>query len=153
MWTAINNFIFMRYRRAEKKSEELVEAMKSEGAEAFLDLLLKLMGLVFFIDRDFRRNIENFNGRYLFCSGDRQITVAAVFKKNRLKVSKKAIKNTHVTVIFRNSKALMDFLLTPRPDIIEAVLRQDVCVDGNLNYLYKFAFMARRLQLKATGGI
>lgn len=47
----------------------------------------------------------------------------------------------------------MDFLLTPRPDIIGAVLRQDVCVDGNLNYLYKFAFMARRLQLKATGGI
>jgi hypothetical protein len=32
------------------------------------------------------------------------------------------------------------------------MLRQDVAVDGNLNYLYKFAFMAKRLQLMATGG-
>ena len=148
MLNTIVNFILMRSFRAKRAAEQFFETMKSEGAEEFLELLLKLMGLVFFIDRDFRRNIENFNGRYLFCSRDRQITVAAVFKNSCLKVSEEQIEDTHITIVFRNAKALMDFLLSPKPDILGALLRQDVTIDGNLNYLYKFAFMAKRLQLK-----
>ena len=47
----------------------------------------------------------------------------------------------------------MNYLLSPKPDILGSVLRQDVMVSGNLNYLYKFAYMAKRLQLMATGKI
>jgi hypothetical protein len=83
MWEHLLNFILMRSRRARKTAQKLMEALESEGAEEFLEVLLKLMGLVFRLDRNFRRNIRNFNGRYLFRSQDRQITVAAVFKDNR----------------------------------------------------------------------
>lgn len=153
MWNQLVNTILMRANRFKRVAAQYLEAIKSEGAEEFLQLLLKAMKLVFFIDKDFRRNIENFNGRYLFCSKDRSITVAAVFENGRLKVSEEEIDNTNMTVTFKNAKALMGFLLSPKPDILGSMLRQDVAVDGNLNYLYKFAFMAKRLQLKATGAL
>ena len=153
MWDKLSNFIFIRTQRARRAAARLLEAIKSEGAEEFLEILLKAMKLIFFIDKDYRRNIENFNGRYLFCSKDRSITVAAVFKNGKLKVSEREINDTHMTITFKNAKALMGFLLSPKPDILGAMLRQDVAVDGNLNYLYKFAFMAKRLQLMATGGL
>ena len=151
MWDNLLNMILMRSRRAQKAGQEFMEALQSEKAEKFLEVLLKLMGLVFFLDKDFQRNIRDFNGRYLFRSQDRQITVAAVFKDNRLKVTEEEIGDTHMTVIFRNAKALMGFLLSPKPDILGSMLRQDISIDGNLNYLYKFAYMAKHLQLKVTG--
>jgi hypothetical protein len=153
VWNHILNLILMRATRFKRAAERYLEAIKSEGAEEFLEILLKAMKLVFFIDKDFRRNIENFNGRYLFCSKDHAITVAAVFTHGRLQVREEVIDNTDMTVTFKNAKALMGFLLSPKPDILGSMLRQDVAVDGNLNYLYKFAFMAKRLQLKATGGL
>jgi ubiquinone biosynthesis protein UbiJ len=151
MWDNLLNMILMRSRRAQKAAQDFMEALQSEKAEKFLEVLLKLMGLVFFLDKDFQRNIRDFNGRYLFRSQDRQITVAAVFKDNRLKVTEEEIGDTHMTVIFRNAKALMGFLLSPKPDILGSMLRQDISIDGNLNYLYKFAYMAKHLQLKVTG--
>jgi hypothetical protein len=151
MWDNLLNMILMRSRRAQKAGQEFMEALQSEKAEKFLEVLLKLMGLVFFLDKDFQRNIRDFNGRYLFRSQDRQITVAAVFKDNRLKVTEEEIGDTHMTVIFRNAKALMGFLLSPKLDILGSMLRQDISIDGNLNYLYKFAYMAKHLQLKVTG--
>ena len=151
MWDNLLNMILMRSRRAQKAGQEFMEALQSEKAEKFLEVLLKLMGLVFCLDKDFRRNIRDFNGRYLFRSQDRQITVAAVFKDNRLKVTEEEIGDTHMTVLFRNAKALMGFLLSPKPDILGSMLRQDISIDGNLNYLYKFAYMAKHLQLKVTG--
>jgi hypothetical protein len=153
MWENFLNFVLMRSRRAAKAAQKFMRVLKSEGAEEFLEVLLKLMGLAFSLDKDFRRNIHNFNGRYLFRSQDRRITVAAVFKGNRLKVSQEEIGDTHITVVFRNAKALMGFLLIPKPDILGSMLRQDVTIDGNLNYLYKFAYMARHMQLKVTGGL
>ena len=153
MWDDFLNTILMRSGRAQSAARKFVETLESEKAEGFLEVLLKLMGLVFCLDKDFQRNILNFNGRYLFRSRDRRITVAAVFKDNRLKVTEEEIGDTHMTVIFRNAKALMAFLLSPKPDILGSMLRQDITVDGNLNYLYKFAYMAKHLQLKVTGAI
>ena len=151
MLDALLNLILFRPLRAKRAAQKWMEMLKSELAEEFLELLLKLMSLIFWLDKDFRRNIQGFDGRYLFRSRDRQITVAAIFKKNKLKVREKEIDNTDVTVIFRDSKALMNYLLSPKPDILGSLLRQDVVVDGNLNYVYKFAYMAKHLQLKLVG--
>ncbi len=125
--------------------------IESELAEDFLDLLLNFMGVAFLVNRNFRRNIEDFNGRYLFRSRDNRITVGAVFQNETLKVKQKAIENTDVTVTFRNAKALMNYLLSPKPDILDSILSQDVTINGNLSYLYKFAYMAKHLQLMAMG--
>ena len=151
MITIILNFFTLRYFRFFKAKKRFLENLGSEFAEEFLQLLLNLMSLMFFLNKDFRKNIKDFNARYLFKSKDSQITIAAIFKNNKMKVYEKEIDNTNVTVIFKNSKALMNFLLSPKPDILNSILKQEVTFDGNLNYLYKFIFMSRRLQSMVTG--
>ena len=152
MNTFINLFL-LRNWRSKRIGKKWIESIESEMAGGFLDLLLRFMQLVFWVDKDFRRNIKNFNGRYLFKSKDNRITVAAVFQKDNLKIFRKSIDNTNITVTFRNAKALMNYLLSPKPDILGSILRQDVTIDGNLNYLYKFAYMAKHLQLMAMGKV
>ena len=149
----ISNFILLRNIRAKTLQKRFLNCIESEFAEEFLELLLKLMSLVFFLNKDFKRNIENFNGRYLFKSRDNKITVAAIFRDNQMKVYEKIIDRTDVTVNFKDAKALMDYLLSPKPDILGSILNQDVTIDGNLNYLYKFAYMARHLQLMVAGRV
>lgn len=139
--------LFLKGRRY-----KFLESMRSELAEGFLELLLNLMKLTFMLDWKFRKNIRNFTGRYLFRSRDNRITVSAIIENGRMKVHKKSIDTPHITVIFKDARALRNFLLSPKPDIIDSVLRQDITLDGNLNYLYKFAYMARHLQLRVTGG-
>lgn len=129
------------------------DCLTSEFAEDFLELLLGLMSVVFLLDPNFRKNIEGFNGRYQFRSRDGAICVAAIFESNHLKVRKREITNPNITVFFKDGKALMEYLLAPKPDILGSVLRQEVSLDGNFNYLCKFAFMAKRLQLMATGAL
>jgi hypothetical protein len=145
------NYVLLRSVRANRVQKQFLNCIESELAEGFTELLLRFMSLVLFLNMGFRRNIKNFRGRYLFRSRDDEITVAAVFRDNRLRVYEKAIANTDVTVTFKDAKALMNYILSPKPDILGSILRQDVVIDGNFNYLYKFAYMAKHLQLMTTG--
>ncbi|MCX7920590.1 MAG: hypothetical protein N3B21_00990 [Clostridia bacterium] len=150
MLNEILNIILFRKFRTNSAKNNFMKCLQSELAEDFLDVLLKLMSLIFCVDKHFRRNIENFNARYLFMNKDGSITVAAVFNNGKLKVSEQKIDNTDVTVIFKDERALMNFILSPKPDILHAMLNQEVTFEGNLNYLSKFAFMATHLQLMVT---
>ncbi len=131
--------------------KEIFESFGSEATEEFLELLLNAMRLSYLFNKNFRKNIEGFDGRYLFRSRDGKIAIAAIFESGKMHVKEKEIGNTDITVSFRSAKALRAFIFSPKPDILGSVLRQDVVVDGNFNYMYKFAFMAKRLQLMATG--
>lgn len=154
MFQSILNALLFRSFRVRKTMEEWLRSIETESAEEFLKLLLKLMDLAFLVNlKGFRRNIEGFGGKYLFRSKDGGITVSAVFKGSRLKVSEETIEDADLAVVFRDGKALMGYLLSPKPDILGSMLRQDVVPEGNLNYLYKFAFMATRLQLMAKGAL
>ncbi len=125
--------------------------LESKATTGFLELLLNGLRLTFLLDGTFRRNLEGFQGRYLFRSQDGSLMVHCEFKDGKMTVGKGDIEKPNVTVNFRNDQALLGFLLAPKPDILGAVLRQDVVIQGNLNYLYKFAFMAKRLQIMALG--
>ncbi len=132
---------------------KFASSLESEFAEEFLENLMKLMSLVLLFDKDYKKNIIGFNGRYQFMSSDGAITVAAVFNDDSMEVSEEVIADPNITITFKDGKALMGYLLSPKPDVLGSLLRQEVQLDGNLNYLYKFAFMAKRLQLMATGAI
>jgi hypothetical protein len=135
-------------------AQKWLGSMGSQAAEGFLLLLLKLMDLVFMLNIwNFRENIEGFRGRYVFRSKNDSIVASASFKNGNMKVYDKIIDKPDITITFRDDKALMNYLLSPKPDILGSILRQDVTINGNLNYLYKFAYMAKRLQLLATGQI
>ena len=131
---------------------KLLDSITSESADEFLDLLLTGMAVAFKLNLfKLRKNIENFTGRYLFTSKEGEVTEAVIFKDGKMEVLKKPIDDTDITVTFRDNKTLMDFLLSPKPDLLDAMLHQDITLNGNLNYIYKFAFMAQRLRLILTG--
>lgn len=135
-------------QQAQKKLwEQFHNSLTSEMAEEFLQTLLNLMMIVFVVNYDYRRNIKNFEGRYQFCSKDGQVTIAAVFHNGRMAVMEKKIERPNITITFRDGKTLLNFIISPRQDILGSMLRHDVVTDGNLNYLYKFGFMAKQLQL------
>ncbi len=151
MLNRILNYLFFRPTRASLVKRQFTACLQSELAEEFLELLLKLMSLMFCLDREFRRNILNFEAGYQFKSRDNMITVAVIFHQGRMQVREEVIDQTKVTVIFKDQRALMNFLLSPRQDVLQAVLNQEVTYDGNLNYLSKFAYLAKHLQLMVTG--
>ncbi len=135
----------------EKMMKSFVASLESEFAEEFLENLLRLMSLVLQLDHDYKRNIIDFSGRYQFLSSDSAITVAALFNDDEMEVREEIIRDPDITITFKDGKALMGYLLSPKPDVLGSMLRQEVQLYGNLNYLYKFAYMAKRLQLMATG--
>ena len=153
MLQKIINWILRREKKAERAVRDWIDSIESEATEEFLKLLLNAMKFFFIIKSDYRKNIKEFSGRYLFRSRDGKITVSAIFKNGKMDVLERVIEDPDVTVNFRDAKALRNYILSPKPDILGSLLRQDVVPDGNLNYLYKFAFMAKRLQLMATGKI
>jgi hypothetical protein len=147
MWQTLVNLVLFRRYRADRLIRKFNACFASEATEDFLAVLLDLMGLVACLDPEFRRNLKDFDGRYLFKSQDQAITVTAQFRNQLLVVTEKPINDAHVTVCFKNASALMNLLRTPKPDILGSLLRQEVRVEGNLNYLYKFAYMAQHLRL------
>jgi hypothetical protein len=142
----------------QKLSDQLLESLESETAETFLEILLGFMQVKFLFDRKFRKNIEveNFLGSYKFCTSNPnggKVKVLAEFANRKMRVREDIDAAATVTVTFENGKALRNFLLSPKPDILECILRNEVVTSGNLNYLNKFAFMANHLVLEVTGNL
>ena len=144
--------IFRRWQRKRVESRFL-KCLESEAAEEFLELLLKLMSLAFKIDKDFQRNIKGFTGRYQFRSVDNSITIAALFTGKDLKVKERLIPDADVSVIFKDGRSLMNYLLATDRDILRLILNNEVMLKGNVNYMLKFGYMANHLQLALTGGL
>lgn len=145
--TLINSLLF-RLWRARRALAELEHRSEGEFTEELLETLLKGMSLVFLVSDKYRKNIDKFEGRYLFRSSDGAFAVSAEFIKGKMKVRAGEIEQPNIKVLFKNPAALMNFIFSPKPDVLTAMLKQEVTLDGNLNYLYKFAYMANHLRLK-----
>jgi hypothetical protein len=139
--------MFFSPKAQENLWKEIQNSLTSEFVEEFLQALLNLMKIMFVINHEYRENIMKFNGRYQFCSEDGQVTMAAVFSDGRMRVLEKMIDHPHITITFRDGQTLLNFMISPRQDILGSMLRHDVRTKGNLNYLYKFGYMAKKLQL------
>ncbi len=147
------------------KFDELSKEISGELTDGFLHILLEsmrfcfnapLIGNVFKDIKEFRRNIDGFSGRCLFVSEDNAICEAAVFEENTMRVEKnvepgdRTIKNWDIIVRFKNARALRNYLFSQDQDILNLILTNEVEVEGNLNYLFKFGFISKDL-LRKTG--
>jgi len=137
----------------EKMGEQFLKSIKDQTAEKFLETLLLFMKFKFMLDPSYKRNIENFRGRYQFKSKDDQIAVFVEFKNGEMHIKKELNEDVNVTVIFKDGRSLVNFLLSEKKDILQGLLHNEIRVIGNLNYIYKFAFMANHLQLELTGNL
>lgn len=133
--------------------KKLLNCIGGHTIENVLDILLTLMGLVLRLDSHYRKNIEGFNAVYVFTDKTGDFYSAAVFRDNKLTVTGKKVENPTFTLIFKDNRALIKLLFSGAPDILNAMLNQEVDFDGNINYMSKFAYMALHLMLGLTGGI
>jgi len=133
-----------------------VERIEADIAEEFFKALLNLMRFSFIIDKEYRSYIKDFSGIIEIRSKDGKVRVLAKFKDNNMKVRElepnEVSEAPNVIVAFKDHIALMNFLLPKggRRDILRSLLNNEVILNGNLNYIYLFGFLATHLQLELT---
>jgi ubiquinone biosynthesis protein UbiJ len=123
----------------------LVRELEGEVTDHFLELLLQGMKLAFMLSGDYRENLRGFRGVYAFQTADGTVSVSARFADGKMHVDGEAAPDWDVKVTFENPQALWSFLLSKDQDILNSILRDEVEVEGNLNYVYKLGYMAREL--------
>jgi hypothetical protein len=124
-----------------------VDRVRIEATDDILDVLLYAMEVCFWLDRSYREdNIKDFTGVYVFTSAERAIGGTASFAKGHMHASSEAQPEFTARVRFKNAAALRNFLFAGSPDILNALLNDDIELDGNLNYIYKFGFMVTDLE-------
>lgn len=133
-------------------SRKLRKELCGRLTDRFLELLLGGMDLAFCLSKAYRRNIGNFQGRCFFRTPDNLVAAGATFRNRDMEVHREAMDDWNVRVTFKNPAALNDFLFSRDQDILKSVLRNDVEVDGNLNHIYRFGFLARDLARRLRVG-
>jgi hypothetical protein len=113
--------------------------------DRFLELLLGGMDLAFCLSSSYRKNIQDFRATYAFRTEDGLVSASAALARGNMVVLKKATDDWDTRVTFKDAAALRRFIFSKDQDILDSLLRNEVEVDGNLNLLYKFGFMARDL--------
>jgi hypothetical protein len=116
--------------------------------DKFLEALLFAMELGFVLLRTYRRNIKHFSASYVFGTSDGRVAATARFAGGHMQVLDEAVQPANATVMFATPAALRNFLFSQGQDIIESMLANEVEVEGNLNYVYRFGFLARDLTLR-----
>lgn len=127
--------------------KKMIKSIETDILDDFLETLLRVVRLVLILDPHYRRNIQGFNASYAFLDEEGKIASSAIFKDGKMKVKRYKIEDTNVTIIFKNGKALWEFLLSKNPDVLSFVLENKIRCEGNLNYVMKFGYMSKHLQV------
>lgn len=130
--------------------KRLLDCIEGNAIDNVLDVLLKLMRLMFLIDHDYRRNIENFQATYVFTDYNGDFYTAVDFNNGEMKIGNKKVSKPTFKLIFRDNNALISVLFRGATDILNAMLNQEVDFEGNINYMSKFGYMALHPVLELT---
>ncbi|AFM25061.1 hypothetical protein [Desulfomonile tiedjei] len=134
--------------------DDILDRVFSGATDEFLELLLKIMGFGFTMSNSplnpvpaldgYQKHIETFNGRYLF-QAQEGVATSVIFHRGQMDVLDDPINDWDLKVTFKDNQALWKFLLSVKHDAMDAIFKNDVETEGNLNYLFKFGFMVRDL--------
>jgi hypothetical protein len=127
-------------------SSGLEAQLSDHVTDEFLATLLRFMDLAFLLCPGYRCNILGFQGTCVFRTANEKVAHTAVFNGGHMEVKDGAQPVYDVRVTFKDSRALCSFVMSEEPDIMDAILANAVYVEGNLNYLYRFGFLANDLK-------
>jgi hypothetical protein len=140
--------------------QSLVDAGVEKITDEFPLLLLVGMDMYLGFSKEYRRNIEDLDGKYVFRigrsdpppkgakkkkGGDEFIILSAAFRRGEMYVKDEELKEWDIRVTFQDAAGMRSFLFSDEGDMLDAILKNEVRTEGNLNYLYKFGYMARYL--------
>lgn len=147
-----NNIIHFLFKRTfDNLRIALIQSMDSYKMDKLLESVLFTMSFLFKINKRYRKNIKDLNLVYSFKSEDGIVGAAAIFKKSRIRrkpgmiVKTEAEENADITITFKDGHTMADFLFAASPDIFTGILDSKLSFEGNLNYILKFAYLARRI--------
>lgn len=146
----ISKFFHLAEVLLKRCTKKLRNQLLGEITDDFVELMLKGMDWFFLLTPDvrFRENLKNFNGRYCFKTADETVMTSATFSNGNMRVHKNAIDDWDVKVTFKNPKAFRELILSEKQDIFDWLTRNEVEVDGNINHIFKFGYMARAVMGK-----
>jgi hypothetical protein len=136
---SLGHFVIRTFSRGLRK------ASLGELTDECLELLLEGMEWAFILSRGYRRNIKGFKGAYVLGTGDNLVITSISFDRGKMTVYEGAIPDWDVRVTIKDVQAFWRFVFSRDHDILSLVLANEVEIDGNLNYVYKFGFLARDL--------
>ncbi len=123
-------------------------------AERFLKFFLWCFGVSFRLFPELRENIEGFEAEFVFKTRDDAVEKSAIFTKDRKGIpvmicEDQSVPEPEVTVVFKDADVLKRYLYSlADQDILELILRNDVYLQGNWNYVCKLLFIIRELHLR-----
>jgi hypothetical protein len=129
-------------------SRTLVKGMKGEVevTNDFLDLLMMGMDLAFSLMKDYRKNIEDFEGCYHFQTRKGDFESGAIFKDGKMKVQPEGVLFPDAKVTFEDFKSLWKYIFSKDQEILDLMLENKIELEGNMNLLFKFCFMVKDLK-------
>jgi len=130
---------------AKRSSKNLINQWTGELTDECLEALLEGMDFAFWVSKGYRKNIKNFKGGYVFRAKEGKVVSSATFEDGNMDVHERALQGWNVRVTFKNQQAFWKFLFSKNQDILGSLLANEVEVEGNLTYLYRFGFLARDL--------
>ena len=146
-------------RRATRLGKEFFDA----EADCLIDLLLRAMSWAMCLCRPLRRNLRGFQARYGFATAgkaarkapapaarNKPVRQTAVFTPGKMAVQPGLAGPFTAKVTFSSVEPLRGFLFSGDRNILVPMLANEVSVEGNLNYLYKFAFLVRDLMRRVN---
>lgn len=129
-----------------KKTKNLGEKWEDVWAGWFLKFFLWFLSKAFDLSEDFRESIKDFEAKYVFKTENGSISETVTFKNGAMEVQGGSADDyPNVTVIFKDAAVLQRYLFSLGQDILGLILANDVQLDGNWNYVYKFLFMVNEL--------
>lgn len=143
-----DNFLWQWYHRRllAKVMDQLKKELQGKATDAMLELLFTVMRIALIVHKDYRKNIIGFTGSYSFESKDGSVAASAIFANGKMSVKRTALANPTVRVKFDSPQSVCDFLLNPDPNVFDFILENRLSYYGNLNYMMKFGYMAKKLK-------
>jgi hypothetical protein len=131
--------------------KNLTESYLETNAPSVLKALLEVICLAYSSNFNLRTHIRNISAKYQFTFNDQDVPISLEIKNGGMRTFRGNCEIPDVRLKFKDPGSFRKLLFTAKPDILEMILKQEVAIDGNLNYLLKFIYLLRHLQLKLTG--
>lgn len=109
---------------------------------------LKLLGLLFAISKNLRKEIYNletgyvFNARYQFKTRDNQVNIYVIFSKGKMRSGFGIVDNPNVTIFYKDKETLASIYNKSPEESLDYLLTNEMSYTGNMAYLTKFSYIS-----------
>jgi hypothetical protein len=129
----------------------IAETLSPESMGELLETLFKGLGLLLVVHPGLKSTVAPLRAAYRIATSDNRMNVWARFSSGTVSSGRGEGGPVNVTLRFTDVASMLRLFSSPKPDLLGAMLRQQVSFDGNLNYLLKLAYLLQRVLLVVKG--